>query len=315
MIVENFLDLDTAYLLGLIVIRGRLIETGGDHRIVIDFPSKNLLATGIKLKFDQKKHLRLGANQVRDRLGELLGTEIRVNESGRKVQFIARFLGSNMIWRNLRHHFGDQRAYTEFSVPKAIIDSPEEVKIEFMRGIADAGGFIRHSNNYMGHKRRVYIEVNNRNWSLPIQLCWILQRGLGVPVQLIQWGHPNTRTPGVQTGRSWAKEHQLKIFAEHFRKVGFHIEYKQQILEEFVADDEKLGGALPSFCNPNPKLRRVLNKKPKHPGERSDYIPRQIRGKHFDTYWQICLALGCQQCVEAPQREMFDIERARESEA
>lgn len=62
MISENFLDLDTAYLLGLIVIRGHLIETAGDHRIVIDFPSKNLLATGIKLKFEQKKHLRLGAS-------------------------------------------------------------------------------------------------------------------------------------------------------------------------------------------------------------------------------------------------------------
>jgi len=55
LIVQNFLDLDTAYLLGLIAIRGRLIETGGDHRIVISFPSKNLLAKGIKLNFEQKK--------------------------------------------------------------------------------------------------------------------------------------------------------------------------------------------------------------------------------------------------------------------
>lgn len=315
MISENFLDLDTAYLLGLIVIRGRLIETAGDHRIVIDFPSKNLLATGIKLKFEQKKHLRLGANQVRDRLSELLGTEIKVNESGKNVQFIARFLGSNMIWRNLRHHFGPQRAYMEFSVPQAIMGASKEFKVEFMRGVADAGGFIRNSNNYMGRKRRVYIEVNNRNWMLPIQLCWILQQGLEVPVQLIQWGHPNTRTPGVQGGTSWAKEHQLKVFAEHFGKVGFYIEYKQQILEEFIADDKNLGGSLPLFCNPNPKLRRVPNKKPEHAGEHSGYIPEQIRGKHFDTYWQICLALGCQQCVESPQQELFDAEQAREPEA
>lgn len=314
MIVQNFLDLDTAYLLGLIVIRGRLLETGGDHRIVIAFPSKNLLATGVKLRFDQKKHLRLGANQIRDRLSELLGTEILVKESGKDVNFIARFLGSNMVWRNLCYILGPGRSYKELEVPKAIMDAPEQLKLEFVRGVADAGGFIRNTNNYMGGKRRVYIEVNNKNWALPVQLCKILQQDLAVPVQLIQWGHPNTRAPGVFTGSSWAKEHQIKIFAEHFIKVGFYVDYKQQILEEFVADDARIGGRLPPFCNPNPMVRRLV-KKPKHPGESSDYIPVSIRGKHFDSYWQICLALGCQQCVDAPQQELFQIDETPESMA
>ena len=314
MIVENFLDTDTAYLLGLITIRGRLIETGGDHRIVIAFPSKNLLAVGVKLKFDQKKHLRLGANQVRDRLGELLGADIQVKESGKDVQLVVRFLGNTMTWRNVSHHFGTAKAFTDFSVPKAIIDAPQDLKIEFMRGVADAGGFIRESNNYMGLKRRVYLEVNNRNWTLPIQLCWILQRGLDVPVQLVQWGHPNTRTPGVPKTHSWAKEHQVKVFAEHFAKVGFYIDYKQQILEEFVKADQELGGKLPQFCNPNPALRKVL-RKPRHPDERSDYLPGAIRGKHFNSYWRICLALGCEQCVEAPQQELFEIDQAPDTSA
>ncbi len=312
MIVQNFLDLDTAYLLGLIVIRGRLVETGGDHRIVIAFPSKNLLASGVKLRFEQKKHLRLGANQIRDRLSELLGTGIEVKESGKDVQFVVRFLGSNMVWRNLSYLLGSQRSYMEFSVPQAIAESPEQIKIEFMRGIADAGGFIRDSNNYMGKKRRVYLEVNNKNWTLPIQLCRILQRDLGIPVQLIQWGHPNTRTPGVTHGKSWAKEHQIKVFAEHFLKVGFYIDYKQQILQEFVTADKEIHAALPPACNPNPKVRRV-QKKPKHPDESSNYIPAVLRGKHFDAYWQICVSLGCLQCVETPQKELFDVDEASEA--
>ena len=312
MITENFLDLDTAYLLGLIVIRGRLVETGGDHRIVIAFPSKNLLATGVRLKFDQKKHLRLGANQIRDRLNELLGAGIEVRESGKDVQFLVRFLGSNMIWRNLCHLLGTARSYKEFSVPNSLMDAPEQLKTEFMRGVADAGGFIRDSNNYMGLKRRVYLEVNNRNWVLPIQLCKILQKDLSVPVQLIQWGHPNTRTPGISHGKSWAKEHQIKIFAEHFIKVGFYIDYKQKILEEFVKADSKLNQKLPPFCNPNAQIRRLV-KKPKHPNEGSNYLPGRIRGKHFDAYWQICPSMGCEQCVEAPQQELFEIDETSET--
>lgn len=312
MIVQNFLDLDTAYLLGLIVIRGRLVETGGDHRIVIAFPSKNLLARGVKLRFDQKRHLRLGANQIRDRLSELLGADIQVKESGKDVQFVVRFLGSNMVWRNLCYLLGSAKSYKEFCVPQSIMDAPEQIKIEFIRGVADAGGFIRDANNYMGGKRRVYLEVNNRNWDLPVQLCKILQIDLRVPVQLIQWGHPNTRTPGVMLGRSWAKEHQIKVFAEHFLKVGFYIDYKQQILEEFAKADKKIRTTLPSFCNPNPKVRRI-QRKPKHPDESSIYVPGPLRGKHFDAYWQICVAQGCLQCIETPQKDLFDIEEVAEA--
>jgi len=194
------------------------------------------------------------------------------------------------------------------------MDAPQDLKLEFMRGVADAGGFIRDSNNYMGLKRRVYIEVNNRNWVLPIELCKILQQDLRVPVQLIQWGHPNTRTPGVQSGRSWAKEHQVKLFAEHFSKVGLYTDYKQKILDEFATADKDLDQTLPPFCNPNPRVRR-LQKKPKHRDESSNYLPARIRRKHFDAYWQICVDMGCQQCVEVPQKELFEIDQVPETEA
>ncbi|MCI0537193.1 MAG: hypothetical protein L0Z50_18400 [Verrucomicrobiales bacterium] len=307
MIVQNFLDLDTAYLLGLLVMRGQLIETGGDHRIVISFPSKNLIASGVKLKFEQKKHLRLAANQVRDRLSEFLGTDIQVKELGKDVQFLVRFLGNNMIWRNLCFQVGTARSYTNFGVPESIFSAPAELKTEFLRGVADAGGFIRDANNYMGLKRRVYLEVNNKNWHLPIQLCRLLQQDLQVPVHIIQWGHPNTRAPHVHTGKSWAKEHQIKIFAEQFIKIGFYIDYKQRILEEFVEADSKIKQKLPPFCNPNPRIREP-KRKPKHPDEKSNYLPSELRGKHFGSYWQICLAMGCQQCVDARQKELFEID-------
>jgi len=45
-------------------------------------------------------------------------------------------------------------------------------------------------------------------------------------------------------------------------------------------------------CNP-------LAKKPKdretHPEESSDKLPPELKGKHCDTYWQVCLELGCKQ--------------------
>ena len=42
---------------------------------------------------------------------------------------------------------------------------------------------------------------------------------LQVPVQNINYGHPNLRDPKNKIGnRAWAKEHQMKIFAEDYEK-------------------------------------------------------------------------------------------------
>jgi hypothetical protein len=85
--------------------------------------------------------------------------------------------------------------------------------------------------------------------------------------------------------------------------VGFHVSYKQQILEEFIEEDSQRIGKLPPKCNPNPKIRRRVKPKPKHPGERSTLLPVDLRKRHFDSYWQICLAMGCEQCVERHDEE------------
>src|SRR5271156_1872777 len=180
-ITENYLDLDVAYLLGLITIRGTFYESQGDKRIVIEFPFKSLVS-GLKTKVDQKEQLDIAANRIRDRLSELIEADISVARTDGAIKFSIRFLRNSMVWRNLRYLTANKTSYTEFEVPLSVRDSQNQaIKIEFLRGIADAGGFIRDSNRYINGKRRVYIEVNNQNWVLPIQLCAILQQDLDVP--------------------------------------------------------------------------------------------------------------------------------------
>ena len=77
--------------------------------------------------------------------------------------------------------------------------------------------------------------------------------------------------------------------------------------------DRKVGGKAPSKCNPNPEIRRIT-RKPKHPGEKSkDLLPANLR-KHFNAYWQICLALGCDQCVDTGQLKLIEIQEPDEEE-
>ena len=289
MISENFLDEDVAYLLGLIVMRGQLYDRGSERGIIIEFPFKSLEVEGYK----QELYLQLSVNRIRDRIQSLVESFVQVEEMGTAFVFTIRFLQNPVTWRNLRYLLGNHRSYKEFTVPDNVMNAPREIQLEFMRGVADVGGFIRDSNRYVDGRRRVYLEVHNRNWILPIQLCALLQQKLDVPVQLIQWGHPNTREP--KGGSHWAREHQVKIFVEAFESVGFTIEYKNDTLRKFARQDRKRRGSLYK-CNPNPEIRRT-RKKNRHPDEKSTALPARLRAHHFDAYWQICLALGCTQCV------------------
>jgi len=128
---------------------------------------------------------------------------------------------------------------------------------------------------------------------------------------LIQWGHPNTREP--RGGKHWAREHQVKIFAEAFEPIGFSIDYKNDTLRKFAGEDRKARGTLYK-CNPNPELRRVKEKK-RHPEEKSDDLTECLRGRHFDAYWQVCLALGCKQCISVAGPRPLEDDIDEESEA
>ncbi len=300
---ENYLDPDVAYLLGMIVARGKLIDSSSGRRVVIGFPARNLYAEGLSESYNQQEQIEQSLHKIKQRLEGLVEARTIVDTKGNQVELRFQFNARNMSWRNIVYILSPHSSYFDFTIPASIWQAPRESKIEFLRGIADCAGFIRQSNNYMGGKRRVYIEINNKNWLLPAQICRLLQVDLDVPVHCIQWGHPNTRAPRKLTqGTSWAKEHQIKIFSEVYLRIGFYVQYKQKLLAEFAEEDRLKTGNLRK-CAVNHKIQRG-RKKPKHPEESNKLIPSELRGKHIDNYRQICKLLGCSQRVKGNQVEM-----------
>ena len=184
-------------------------------------------------------------------------------------------------------------------VPEIIYHAEEEVKKEFLRGIADVTGSIGTGGRDQAGRHRVYISILNENWILPIQICKILQnKPLNIPVNTIDWGHPNTRNGNLKDydkGReqAWAREHQLKVYAEYFEPIGFRIIHKNGILKELAEyNRENFANRESKLCIPPKKRQR---QKCSHPEENSERLPDLLRGKHCDSYWQVCLELGCRQ--------------------
>ena len=286
--LNDYIDADVAYLLGLILGRGTLVDHANQRQLIIEFPSSSIQAQGINTSFDQDIYIKIGLFDIRERLIDLLDTDIKIIERASGFDFVARFQRPSMVWRNILLILNNATSYPYFRIPPVFFepDLPFEWKREFLRGFADVAGNIRQSNNYFGGRHRARLDVLNypTNWELPVQLCLLLQEHLDVPVQMITWGHPNL-------GRGF-REHQLNIFAEAFQRIGFNFQHKQIILDELATYNIEHYPTASS--NPCPGMRPLRNSKPLDAQENNaERLDPRLVGNHYDAYWEICKALGC----------------------
>lgn len=230
-IADDYMDVDVAYLLGMIMARGTFHVERDIKRLLIQFPYQLMEVKGIpgsKLKFNQETEIRLSLDDVRRRINELLEVNVDLEKSAYEVILKATFTKNTMSWRNLRLLCGNKFTYNEFCMPEGMFDMPEDIQREFIRGIADASASPSDADRDQIGLQRIVIQFQNLNWILPIQVCKLLQENLGMNVQHILWGHPNIRTSS-QVDESWAKEHRLRIYAEDFVPIGFNFKYNASL--------------------------------------------------------------------------------------
>jgi hypothetical protein len=249
---------------------------------------------------------------------------IEIPHKNLAIKTIIKFSKDNQdfLIREINRYFSRLSTCKDFRIHKDIFYSPMDIKREFMIGLSDVTAHIRGSNMAFGlpYNHRVYIEIPV-NWYIVIDIGNLLY-DLDVPIHNIDWGHPNMRDPNLKDyneGKTnvWAREHQIKIFADEFEKVGFRIFHKQQILAKLAEinrknwDDEiqrKIIGArnqsqIGKYKQQSEHIEIIHHKfywetkdiqkiKPHHPMENSERIPSEIRGRHFDSWKEMCQALG-----------------------
>jgi len=284
--ISNFLTPDISYLLGLITGRGEIQYTKDIKKIIIDFEFKSLQSKAITKVFDQKLHIQTSLDPVVLRL-QSMGVRTKKVVAEKKISIVLNWEQEDISWLFIKFLINDTRySYHDYAIPTPIFDATDSNKKEFLRGLADVTAYVRNSNRDQVGKHRVYIEISNRNWFLPPQICQ-LQQGLEVPTQYIGYGHPNIRGG---TGTSWAKEHQMKIYAEDFEKIGFYISHKNEALKELADYNRVNFDKQQSLCDGT--ISRLVEKNA-HSDENHEKIPEEIRGQHFDSFKQLCGCLGC----------------------
>jgi len=282
--ISDFLNEDIAYLLGLIVGKGVFIREGQIKRLAITFPYKSLAAVGYKNSYDTPLELSSSLDAVVNRIRNYGFDITKDNTNQNDVTLIITWHREDLSWQILKYLLNDEFVdFHSFRIPKAIFESDKEIQKEFLRGYFDTTGHIRKSNAAFGREdqHRVYLEVDQRNWLLLADLAKIL-RNLDIPIHTIDFGHPNFRDPEFKKKEGfWAKEHQVKIYANQFLKVGSYLNHKNEVLKELAEKNR------PDLGESDDERIPRAKKKPPHPEENSEKLPEFLRGRHFDNWREL----------------------------
>ncbi len=115
--LDDYIDADVAYLMGLIIARGTISEVQGMRQIIIQFPYSSLRAQGISSSFEQDISIRLGIENIRERLLTLLSEDITTVKNEREINLVVRFMRNSMAWRNILLLTRGATSFPYFQIP------------------------------------------------------------------------------------------------------------------------------------------------------------------------------------------------------
>lgn len=282
-----------AYLIGMILGNGEVQRKSDNTTITIELPHKNLIDDEGR---EVSVYVKSSLADIRNIIEPLIGYSLPISQNKRATQFSFTKPNEDYTMREILRFIGNGVHHSTMSMNDELFNMTTDERKELLRGMADVTGYIRKSNIAFGQDgcHRVYIEIPG-NWQLVIDIANML-KSLDIPVQTIDFGHPNFRDSNLKKYNEgkpyyWKKEHQVKIWANEFLPIGFNIEHKQKALEKYA--DELL-----EYLDENKTHKFYWEKptrkkeKPFHPMVNDEYLPEAIRGKHFESWTELAKELG-----------------------
>lgn len=293
------MDIRMAYLLGMVYGNGEVKVTNHDTTVLIEIPHKKQLT---EEKQDVNVYVKASLDDIRKIVEPVVG--IGLTTSGNKSRTALSFTKPNneyIMTEILRFVGGASCSHGSMQLNNDVFDFTRDEKINFLRGFADATGYIRRSNYPFAetHMHRVYLEIPD-NWELVAGIANLL-KSVDVPIHTIDWAHPNMRDSNLKKHNEgypnfWKKEHQIKIYANEFIPIGFSVIHKEKALEAFAEELLQNGG--PNIVARTHRYywdtpeRKRKEPKPQHPGENDASLPRRIRGNHYDSWKDLAKDMG-----------------------
>lgn len=289
---------EMAYLLGMITGNGEVQRGSHNTTIVIEIPHKKLET---EFERDVAIYVKASITDLRTILEPLLGTALTFSQSANVSYLSFTKPNEDYLMREILRYIGHATSHENMRISKEVYSFTVDERKQFIKGFADVTGYIRRSNYFFEKEmHRVYFEIP-QNWELVADFCNLL-KSVDIPVQNIDWGHPNMRDGNLKKYNEgkpdfWKKEHQVKVWANEYEPIGFAVIHKNEALEAFAQEQVihiELQNKKPSDVTHRYYWDLVGKKKakPEHPGENDPFIPEEIRGNHYDSWKDIANDLG-----------------------
>lgn len=289
---------EMAYLLGMICGNGEIKRRTVETTVSIEIPHKKLETEEFH---DVKLYVKASLSDIRNVLEPLIGAGLSHIQNKRSTVISFTKQNSDYLIREVLRYTGSAVAHDDMRIHGDVFSFTTDERKMFLRGFADVTGYVRRSNCFIeSYKHRVYLEVPN-NWYMVVDICNLL-KSIDIPVQDIDWAHPNMRDGKLKKYNEgkpdfWKKEHQIKIYVNEFLPIGFSVIHKNQALDKFsdeLVEGFKARGKVAADITHQYYWEGKKKKKIKlfHPGENDASLPTEIRGKHYNTWREIAKDLG-----------------------
>ena len=289
---------EMAYLLGMITGNGEIQRGSNETTIVIEIPHKKL-----ETEFEREVgiYVKASITDMREILEPLLGTSLSFNQNANVSYLSFSKTNEDYLMREIMRYIGSATSHDNIRISSEVFSFTMDERKQFIKGFADVTGYIRKSNYFFNKEmHRVYFEIP-QNWELVADFCNLL-KSVDIPVQNIDWAHPNMRDGNLKKYNEgkpdfWKKEHQVKVWANEYEPIGFAVIHKNEALETFAKEqvlyiemqEKKVSDVTHRYYWEMTGRKKI---KPSHPGENDQFIPEEIRGNHYDSWKEIANDLG-----------------------
>lgn len=282
-----------AYLIGMILGNGEVQRKSDTTTITVELPHKNLIDDAGR---EVPIYVKSSLVDIRNIIEPLIGYKLPISETNKTTKFSFTMPNEEYTMQEIIRFIGHKDHHSSMTMNKELFSISKDEKKALLKGFADVTGYIRKSNMAYGQEghHRVYIEIPG-NWQMVIDVANLL-KDLDVPVQTIDFGHPNFRDSNLKKYNEgkplyWKKEHQIKIWANEFLSIGFNISHKQKALEKYA---DEISRHLTKRQTHRFYWERTIKKriKDRHPMENDMSLPINIRGKHYDSWADLAKDLG-----------------------